>query len=289
MEEALPAFELELFEQVDAMPGTTLLRVVGRPRAEIPAHQTATLTIEAGRRSYRLTALPGPSQMVGLLALGFLAPSALLDGAVGFKLSLGESISMSLPEPAQGRKLSVPQDAQANDMTARLGEARNMVITALEEALAERAALLAEREEEQQQLRERLRHAERGWQQAEALNAELLQRIERLEARLNRAAKARPRNTKSRRNTEPKQETKPLPAAEEPAEQRPEISPVGASPASRQHTPEFDRWVASVLSELNAAEGSNSHDKAIDKVLEELAALEDERSEGASPTGPEAA
>jgi hypothetical protein len=306
MEEASSAFELELFEQVDAMPGTTLLRVVGHPRMDLPVHQTATLTFQAGRRTYRLSALPGPIPAAGLLTLAFMAPRALLDEAATFELSLGDSISLPLPPPAPGRKLSGPQDTQADNTAARLSDARNAVIGALEDALADRAALLAEQEEELQhtradlqkaredlqQAREQLQRAERGWQQSEELNVELLQRIERLETRIDRAAGERASAPESER-TLPNRDTQPLPAIEEGMDQVPEFGAIAAASTSRQQNPEFERWMATVLSELSAERGSNEHATAIDRVLEELEALENDegaiRSEGVPPSDPEAA
>lgn len=305
MEEASSTFALELFEKVDAMPGTTLLRVVGHPRADLPVHQTAALTFQAGRRAYRLNVLPGPMRAAGLMTLAFMAPTALLDDAATFELSLGESISLPLPPPAPGRKLSGPQDTQADNTGSRLSEARNAVIGALEDALADRAALLAEQEEELKLTREELEHtredlkqargqlrrAERGWQQSEELNVELLQRIERIETRIDRTADERASAPKPQR-TRRSRGAQPPPAIQERANQIPELGAIGGASASRTESPEFERWMETVLDELSAEEGPNKHATAIDRVLDELEALENDdgvRSDGGSPSDPEAA
>ncbi len=92
-------FELTEFEQVEAAPGTRLLRLSGRPRAPMPTGGL-TLVIGVGGETHRheqLPALPGPP---GLVRATFSVPHEQLDGDVSFRLELSDGRSLALPAPA---------------------------------------------------------------------------------------------------------------------------------------------------------------------------------------------
>jgi hypothetical protein len=196
--------ELDVFEQIETMPGTTLLRVAARTGPRERIREAPTLVIGAGRRSYQFPALPGSPQEQGHLKIAFLAPTSLLQGELTFRLMLDEQTGVDLPLPTHRGELSLPTQQHAKGAAATLAEARNIVITALEEALADRAALASELESELRQAEDRAarvpdleselrrldEHLRRVENRARAQQAKLLNRIEDLEGDLARAQEA---------------------------------------------------------------------------------------------------
>ena len=91
-------FELIEFEEVEAAPGTSLLRISGRPGQSMPGGGL-TLLIEAGGEVHRheqLPALPGPP---GLLRAAFSAPREHVDAGATYSLELPDGRSVALPAP----------------------------------------------------------------------------------------------------------------------------------------------------------------------------------------------
>jgi chromosome segregation ATPase len=100
--EAEAQFELVEFEQVEAAPGTALLRVAGRPAPDMPAGQL-TLVIDdngAEHRHEQLPALPGPP---GLIRAAFSAPLDHVGPGATFSLALPDGRVVRLPAPARRR------------------------------------------------------------------------------------------------------------------------------------------------------------------------------------------
>ncbi|HVW16838.1 MAG TPA: hypothetical protein VHB30_01190, partial [Solirubrobacteraceae bacterium] len=101
-------FEVESFEHVAATPGTVLLRVTGRwhgeQRERLPAPM---LTVDDGRRTHRLSPLPGldePSPVAGPEAptwrAAYSAPAELVRaGRTAFALDAGRGGLADLPRP----------------------------------------------------------------------------------------------------------------------------------------------------------------------------------------------
>ncbi|HWD69743.1 MAG TPA: hypothetical protein VG293_06070 [Solirubrobacteraceae bacterium] len=102
MTEAEPQFELVEFEQVEAAPGTALLRVAGRPASGMPAGQL-TLVIDDHGAEYRheqLPALPGPPDLV---RAAFSAPLEHVGPGASYALALPDGRLVRLPAPARRR------------------------------------------------------------------------------------------------------------------------------------------------------------------------------------------
>jgi chromosome segregation ATPase len=100
--EAEAQFELVEFEQVEAAPGTALLRVAGRPAPAMAAGQL-TLVIDddgAEHRHEQLPALPGPP---GLIRAAFSAPVEHVGPGASFSLALPDGQLVRLPAPVRRR------------------------------------------------------------------------------------------------------------------------------------------------------------------------------------------
>src|SRR5579862_2517968 len=107
-------FQLVEFEHVEAAPGTALLRVVGRPPAQMPSGPL-TLVIDDGVTEHRheqLPALPGPP---GLVRAAFSAPLEHVNQSATYSLVLPGDETVRLPVPAHRR---APDPAQAPDAAA---------------------------------------------------------------------------------------------------------------------------------------------------------------------------
>jgi chromosome segregation ATPase len=122
--EAEAQFELVEFEQVEAAPGTALLRVAGRPAPDMPAGQL-TLVIDdngAEHRHEQLPALPGPP---GLVRAAFSAPLDHVGPGATFSLALPDGRVVRLPAPARRRAAlsSVPGHGGAPATSAVSGPA----------------------------------------------------------------------------------------------------------------------------------------------------------------------
>jgi hypothetical protein len=100
-------FEVEGFEQVQATPGTALLRLSGRWQAEVRERLAPPmLVIDDGRRTHRVAALPGPDEanpLAGpdapLWRAAFAAPAALLGSRCAFALDVGRGGLIDIPRP----------------------------------------------------------------------------------------------------------------------------------------------------------------------------------------------
>src|SRR3984957_19625346 len=100
--EAEAQFELVEFEQVEAAPGTALLRVAARP-SRVAGIGPLMLVIHDGEREYRhpqLPALPGPP---GLIRAAFSAPMDHVGRGVMFALEMADGSTVRLPAPSRRR------------------------------------------------------------------------------------------------------------------------------------------------------------------------------------------
>src|SRR3954452_19668244 len=102
-----PTFEVQTFEQVPAGPGTVLLRIAGRwvgtARERLPP---PLLLVDDGRRTHRLSPLPGPDDSAPMVApeglawrAAFTAPTELIAGRTAFALEAGRAGIVDLPRP----------------------------------------------------------------------------------------------------------------------------------------------------------------------------------------------
>ncbi|MDX6686241.1 MAG: hypothetical protein QOF86_2369, partial [Baekduia sp.] len=107
-----PRFEVQSFEQVPAGPGTVLLRIAGRwvgpARERLP---TPLLLVDDGRRTHRLSVLPGPDDVAPMVGPdgppwrgAFSASAALVAGGrLAFALEAGRGVIVDLPRPTGHR------------------------------------------------------------------------------------------------------------------------------------------------------------------------------------------
>ncbi|MDX6730052.1 MAG: hypothetical protein QOK49_4857, partial [Baekduia sp.] len=118
-----PRFEVQSFEQVPAGPGTVLLRIAGRwvgpARERLP---TPLLLVDDGRRTHRLSGLPGPDDVAPMVGPdgppwrgAFSASAALVAGGrLAFALEAGRGVIVDLPRPTgRGGAALVPAPAPA--------------------------------------------------------------------------------------------------------------------------------------------------------------------------------
>src|ERR1700759_4128922 len=98
--EAKVQFELVEFEQVEAAPGTALLRVSGRPAPDMVAGALTVVINNAGteHRHQQLPALPGPP---GLIRAAFSAPHEHVGPGATYSLALPGGEVVRLPAPAR--------------------------------------------------------------------------------------------------------------------------------------------------------------------------------------------
>src|SRR5919108_6500579 len=103
-----PEFEVERFEHVAATPGTVLLRISGRWRADQRVRLSPPmLVVDDGRQTHRLSALPGPGDAAPLAGpdapqwrAAFSASAAMLEsGRLPFALHPGRRALADLPPP----------------------------------------------------------------------------------------------------------------------------------------------------------------------------------------------
>src|SRR5687767_10542088 len=127
----MPEFEVESFERVSATPNTTLLRIAGRwqsPQRE--RLNPPLLVIDDGRRTHRLSALPGPEDAsphagpdAPLWRAAFSAPAGLVDQPRAvFALDAGRGLIVDLPQPASSpvrRKVEPVRDERRARQHAR--------------------------------------------------------------------------------------------------------------------------------------------------------------------------
>ena len=94
---ARSAIELTEFEQIEAGPGTVLLRVAARAADASVAGERPVLVITDRGRIQRLTALPAPPDPAGVLRAAFSAPVALVESASRFSLELARRLNARPP------------------------------------------------------------------------------------------------------------------------------------------------------------------------------------------------
>src|SRR5579875_1970800 len=95
-------FELVEFEQVEAAPGTALLRVSGRPGPDMVSGALTLVINNAGteHRHEQLPALPGPP---GLIRAAFSAPHEHVGPGASYALALPGGGIVRLPAPVRRR------------------------------------------------------------------------------------------------------------------------------------------------------------------------------------------
>lgn len=161
-------FELVEFEQVEAAPGTALLRVSGRPTADLPSG-SLTLVVHNGDAEHRheqLPALPGPP---GLIRAAFSAPLEQAGEGASFSLALPGGNIVPLPAPVrrQSALTSIPAHgvpwapgSRADQRTTATDPAQDARLVEAERRAESRRLAIAELERRLQSERERRAAAE---------------------------------------------------------------------------------------------------------------------------------
>ncbi len=103
MIEAPSDFELVEFEQVEAAPGTALLRVTARPGRDPSAAPPALLIADGGPVPQRVEPLPSPPDPAGMLRVAFSAPLDVVRRGTTFALELVDGSVVRLPAPSRRR------------------------------------------------------------------------------------------------------------------------------------------------------------------------------------------
>ncbi len=98
-------FELLEFEQVEAAPGTVLLRVACRPGSDVVTDNLALVIEDNGvkHRHEQLPTLPGPP---GLVRAAFSAPLENVGEGASYSLALPDGQLVRLPAPVRRRASS---------------------------------------------------------------------------------------------------------------------------------------------------------------------------------------
>src|SRR3954470_17682839 len=106
-------FAVERFEHVTATAETALLRVSGRWHADQRERLSPPmLVVDDGRRTHRLSALPGPEDAAPMAGpdgprwrAAFSAPAGLVENArTVFALDAGRGAVADLPRPVEARR-----------------------------------------------------------------------------------------------------------------------------------------------------------------------------------------
>ncbi len=190
-------FEVSSFEQVQATPGTVLLRIGGawlgpvRERLAPPM-----LVIDDGRRTHRVAALPGPDDANPLAGpeptqwrAAYAAPEALLGGRPAFALDIGRGGLIDIPRPGV-RTIVRPAAAPAAPVDDRAAREEQERARAEQELREQQERLRADQEARDQAKARRAAEADRDAEIARtaALREEALRRAqEEREAELRRA------------------------------------------------------------------------------------------------------
>lgn len=150
MTEGDPQFKLLEFEQVEAAPGTALLRLAGRAATSVGSGSLTLITADSRgeHRHEQLPALPGPP---GLIRAAFSAPLEDTGPDSTYTLALPDGTLVTLPAPTRRPNLTpapsesdtpaATPDAGAQSEPSRLVEAerraesRRLAITELEHRL----------------------------------------------------------------------------------------------------------------------------------------------------------
>jgi len=110
-----PAIELEGFEQIEATPGTALLRISARATGGGTAGRTtrggasrgsAKLIVDDGARLHHFTPLPAPPDPPGVLRYAYSVPAAVLGGRAAYALELSDGSTVDLPSPTAKRRIA---------------------------------------------------------------------------------------------------------------------------------------------------------------------------------------
>jgi hypothetical protein len=97
--------ELEEFEQVEAAPGTALLRIAARISGPSVAGAPSTLLVDDGRRVHRVPPLPAPQDPSGVLRAAYPVELGLLQNRPRFSLEFPDGSSIELPSPNRRRRV----------------------------------------------------------------------------------------------------------------------------------------------------------------------------------------
>ena len=176
------SIELEHFEQVEAAPGTALLRVAAKAALGVSADVAPTLVIDDGARVHRITPIPAPPAPDGLLRVAYSVPFVLLGARPTFALQLSDGGLIRLPPPARSSRLVAPRSEATDELERRLRTEQNR------RAQAERQA--AEAAEAAAQAVSRLEELDLQQRAARAEHAELVARLGREADALSRLERA---------------------------------------------------------------------------------------------------
>jgi hypothetical protein len=141
------SLELHEFDQIEATPGTALLRITAQSAVSDGASGFPVLLVDDANTVHRVAALPGPPDSTGLLQCAFPTPLAILEQPVSFALELAEGSVVELPDPTRGRASDIARQAAREEVTAR------------DERIAAVKAELRAANERVDQLEQRLRDA----------------------------------------------------------------------------------------------------------------------------------
>jgi len=99
------SIELEEFDQIEAAPGTALLRIAARTSSPSAAGAPSTLVVDDGQRLHRVSPLPAPQDPSGLLRAAYPVALGLLQGRPRFSLEFPDGSSIELPSPNRRRRV----------------------------------------------------------------------------------------------------------------------------------------------------------------------------------------
>ena len=126
MIEAPSDFELVEFEQVEAAPGTALLRVTARPGRDTDPSQPALLIADGGPVPHRVEPLPSPPAPAGMLRVAFSAPLDVVRRGTTFALELADGSVVRLPAPSRRRPPRSQDGIAAEAERRRLADAERL-------------------------------------------------------------------------------------------------------------------------------------------------------------------
>ena len=126
MIEAPSDFELVEFEQVEAAPGTALLRVTARPGREPDVAPPALLIADGGPVPHRVDPLPSPPGPPGMMRVAFSAPLDVVRRGTTFALELADGSVVRLPAPSRRRPSRSHDGIAAEAERRRLADAERL-------------------------------------------------------------------------------------------------------------------------------------------------------------------
>jgi chromosome segregation ATPase len=142
------AMELEEFEQVPAVPGTALLRVLAHRPQRRDSDQRPTLLAGDGETVHRFAPLPAPPDPSGTLRAAYPVPVLLLGPHSTYALELSGGRVVDLPAPTPGSRRVASrarrdQDREAVDRLKREALQTDRKLAAADAALADADARAA--------------------------------------------------------------------------------------------------------------------------------------------------